>query len=284
MAKPRKRYVCQACGSVSSRWQGQCADCSEWNSLVEETGAAVTAFSARHDLRSGGRAVTLTSLDAEVELPPRAATGIAEFDRALGGGLVAGSATLIGGDPGVGKSTLLLQAAARIAARGLPVAYISGEEAADQVRPARAPARPRQCAAPACRGHFGARHPDHAGRGQGARLLVIDSIQTMHSDLIEGAPGTVSQVRASAQELIRYAKESGAALVLVGHVTKDGAIAGPRVLEHMVDTVLSFEGERSHQYRILRAAKNRFGGTDEIGVSRWSKRGWRRWPTHPLCF
>ena len=134
MAKPRKRYVCQACGSVASRWQGQCSDCAEWNTLVEDAGAVITPFSARHDLRSGGRAVDLVGLDADIALPPRMETGIAEFDRALGGGFVAGSATLIGGDPGIGKSTLLLQAAARIAARGAPVAYISGEEAADQVR------------------------------------------------------------------------------------------------------------------------------------------------------
>ena len=273
MAKPRKRYVCQACGSVSSRWQGQCPDCAEWNSLVEETGAAVTAFSARHDLRSGGRAVTLVGLDAEIELPPRASTGIAEFDRALGGGLVAGSATLIGGDPGVGKSTLLLQAAARIASRGLPVAYISGEEATDQVR-----LRARRLGLGSAPVQLAAATSVRdilttLGDGAPPALLVIDSIQTMHSDLIEGAPGTVSQVRASAGELIRFAKETGTALVLVGHVTKDGAIAGPRVLEHMVDTVLSFEGERSHQYRILRAAKNRFGGTDEIGVFAMAEAG-----------
>jgi DNA repair protein RadA/Sms len=266
MAKPRKRYVCQACGSISSQWQGQCSDCSEWNSLVEDAGAVVTPFAARHDLRSGGRPVALVGLDAEIELPARTSTGIAEFDRALGGGLVAGSATLIGGDPGIGKSTLLLQAAARIATKGLSVAYISGEEAADQVR-----LRARRlglgnapvqlAAATSVRDIL-----TTLGSGPPPALVVIDSIQTMHSDLIEGAPGTVSQVRASAGELIRFAKETGAAVVLVGHVTKDGSIAGPRVLEHMVDTVLSFEGERSHQYRILRAAKNRFGGTDEIGV------------------
>jgi DNA repair protein RadA/Sms len=266
MAKPRNRYVCQACGSISSQWQGQCSDCSEWNSLVEDSGAVVTPFAARHDLRSGGRPVALVGLDAEIELPARTSTGIAEFDRALGGGLVAGSATLIGGDPGIGKSTLLLQAAARIATKGLSVAYISGEEAADQVR-----LRARRlglgnapvqlAAATSVRDIL-----TTLGSGPPPALVVIDSIQTMHSDLIEGAPGTVSQVRASAGELIRFAKETGAAVVLVGHVTKDGSIAGPRVLEHMVDTVLSFEGERSHQYRILRAAKNRFGGTDEIGV------------------
>jgi DNA repair protein RadA/Sms len=272
MAKPRKRYVCQACGSVSSRWQGQCSDCAEWNTLVEDAGAVVTPFSARHDLRTGGRAVALVGLDSEVPLPERMSTGIKEFDRAVGGGLVAGSATLIGGDPGIGKSTLLLQAAANIAVKGLPVAYISGEEAADQVR-LRARrlglgSAPVQLAAASS-----VRDILTTLEAAPPALLVIDSIQTMHSDLIEGAPGTVSQVRASAQELIRFAKETGTALVLVGHVTKDGSIAGPRVLEHMVDTVLSFEGERSHQYRILRAAKNRFGGTDEIGVFAMAEEG-----------
>ncbi|MFL6856943.1 MAG: DNA repair protein RadA, partial [Allosphingosinicella sp.] len=266
MAKPRTRYVCQTCGSVSSRWQGQCADCSEWNTLVEDAGAVVTPFAARHNLRGGGRAFELVGLDKDVPLPERMATGIAELDRAMGGGIVAGSAILIGGDPGIGKSTLLLQAAAKIAGRGLPVAYISGEEATDQVR-----LRARRLGLGAAPVRLAAATSVRdilttLGEGPPPALLVIDSIQTMHSDLIEGAPGTVSQVRASAGELIRYAKESGCALVLVGHVTKDGAIAGPRVLEHMVDTVLAFEGERSHQYRILRATKNRFGGTDEIGV------------------
>jgi DNA repair protein RadA/Sms len=266
MAKAKTRYVCQLCGSVSPRWQGQCAECGEWNSLVEDAAGVVTPFSAKHDLRRGGRRVELVGLDAEAVLPARVATGIAEFDRALGGGLVAGSATLIGGDPGIGKSTLLLQAAAKIAAQGAPVAYISGEEAADQVR-----LRARRLGLGAAPLKLAAATSVRdilttLGEGAPPALVVIDSIQTMYSDLIEGAPGTVSQVRASAHELIRFAKESGAAIVLVGHVTKDGAIAGPRVLEHMVDTVLSFEGERSHQYRILRAMKNRFGGTDEIGV------------------
>src|SRR6201990_1584850 len=266
MAKPQKRYVCQACGSVATRWQGQCVDCSEWNTLVEEVGGNVTPFQAKHNLQSGGRAIALIGLDAEVALPDRMATGIAELDRAMGGGFVEASATLIGGDPGIGKSTLLLQAAASLARRGQRVVYVSGEEAADQVR-VRAKRRGRG-GAPVELGAATSTRDILTTLGQGQRpaLLVIDSIQTMHSDLIEGAPGTVSQVRASAQELIRYAKERGTALFLVGHVTKDGAIAGPRVLEHMVDTVLSFEGERSHLYRILRAAKNRFGGTDEIGV------------------
>lgn len=264
MAKAKKKYVCQQCGSVSYRWQGQCDDCGGWNTLAEEAGE--TIFAARHDLHSGGRAIALSSLDSAIALPPRETTGIAELDRALGGGLVAGSATLIGGDPGIGKSTLLLQAAARMAMRGLSVAYVSGEEAADQVR-----LRAQRLGlgqAPVQLASATSVRDILTTLGQGAppALLVIDSIQTMHSDLIEGAPGTVSQVRASAQELIRFAKDRGTAVVLVGHVTKDGSIAGPRVLEHMVDTVLSFEGERSHQYRILRAIKNRFGGTDEIGV------------------
>ncbi len=264
MAKPKKRYVCQSCGSVSGRWQGQCDDCKEWNTLAEEAGA--TVFEMKHHLRSGGRSIELVGLDSDIALPVRTSTGIAEFDRALGGGLVPGSGTLLGGDPGIGKSTLLLQAAANLARRGLSVAYISGEESADQVR-----LRARRLGlgdAPVQLASATSVRDILTTLGIGARpaLIIIDSIQTMHSDLIEGAPGTVSQVRASAQELIRFAKEGGSALMLVGHVTKDGSIAGPRVLEHMVDTVLAFEGERSHQYRILRANKNRFGGTDEIGV------------------
>ena len=264
MTRRQKRYVCQACGSVASKWAGQCDDCLEWNTLVEDAGGVVTPFSAKHNLQSGGRAVALVSLNSETRLPDRMPSGIAELDRALGGGFVAGSATLIGGDPGIGKSTLLLQAAARLALAGKSVAYVSGEEAADQVR-----LRARRLGlgnAPVGLAAATSVRDILATFPKAPDLLVIDSIQTMHSDLIEGAPGTVSQVRASAGELIRFAKERGTAVVLVGHVTKDGSIAGPRVLEHMVDTVLSFEGERSHQYRILRAIKNRFGGTDEIGV------------------
>ena len=276
MARAATRYVCQACGTATSRWQGQCADCGQWNTIQAEAAAVVTPFTAKHSLASGGRKFQMASLADDVALPKRLSTGIGELDRALGGaaggaagdvgGLVPGSVVLIGGDPGIGKSTLLLQAAGRMARDGHRVAYVSGEEAADQVR-----LRARR---------LGLARADVAlaaetsvrdilttlADGPPPAMLVIDSIQTMHSDTLEGAPGTVSQVRASAQELIRYAKTSGCALILVGHVTKDGQLAGPRVLEHMVDTVLYFEGERSHQYRILRAVKNRFGGTDEIGV------------------
>jgi DNA repair protein RadA/Sms len=283
MAKPKLRYVCQACGSLSSRWQGQCADCAEWNSLVQETAAVSSIFAAKHNLRGGGRTIELVGLDSEVALPERFATGIAEFDRAIGGGIVPGSAMLVGGDPGIGKSTLLLQVGARLAERGQRVVYVSGEESAEQIR-LRAVRlglgkSPVQLAAATS-----VRDILTTVEAEPPALLVIDSIQTMHSDLIDGAPGTVSQVRASAQELVRFAKEQGSAVVLVGHVTKDGAIAGPRVLEHMVDTVLSFEGERSHQYRILRAMKNRFGGTDEIGVFAMEEAGLSQVPDPSALF
>ncbi|MCJ2186344.1 DNA repair protein RadA [Novosphingobium beihaiensis] len=264
MAKPKRRYVCQACGSVAARWQGQCADCGEWNTLAED--APKTVFSAKHDLSSGGRTIAFTPLDQPGEMPRRRASGLAEFDRALGGGLVPGSAILMGGDPGIGKSTLLLQVSAHIANHGGLAVYVSGEEAAGQVRLraerlglSKAPIQ--MAAATSVRDIL-----TTLGTMDPPSMLVIDSIQTMHSDQIEGAPGTVSQVRGCAFELIRYAKENGVTLILVGHVTKDGTIAGPRVLEHMVDVVMSFEGERSHQYRILRSLKNRFGPVDEIGV------------------
>jgi len=264
MAKPKRRYVCTECGSVSARWQGQCGECQEWNTLVED--APETKFAAKHDLSAGGRAIVFEPLNAPSEPLVRRTTGLAEFDRALGGGIVPGSAILMGGEPGIGKSTLLLQAAAAIARGGNSAVYVSGEEATAQVRLRAsrlglADAPIRLAAATSVRDIL-----TTLSREQPPALLIIDSIQTMHSDMIEGAPGTVSQVRASAFELIRYAKESGVALVLVGHVTKDGTIAGPRVMEHMVDVVMSFEGERSHQYRILRALKNRFGAVDEIGV------------------
>ena len=266
MAKAKSRFVCQACGSVSSRWQGQCPDCAEWNTLVQEAAGVTSIFAAKHNLQGGGRAIELVGLDSPAALPERIVSGVAEFDRAVGGGIVPGSALLVGGDPGIGKSSLLLQIGAKMAEAGRSVVYVSGEESAAQgrlraIRRGLGKAPVRLAAATSVRDVL-----TTIGEGETPDLLVIDSIQTMHSDLIEGAPGTVSQVRASAQELVRFAKVHGTAVALVGHVTKDGAIAGPRVLEHMVDTVLSFEGERSHQYRILRALKNRFGGTDEIGV------------------
>ncbi|MBB3954675.1 DNA repair protein RadA [Novosphingobium sediminicola] len=271
MAKPKRRFTCTSCGSVTNRWQGQCADCGEWNTLAEE--APQTVFSAKHDLSSGGRAILFEPLDKADDKLVRRSTGIAEFDRALGGGLVPGSAILMGGDPGIGKSTLLLQASAKVAQAGGLAVYISGEEAPGQIR-LRAERLGLQSAPIRLASSTSVRDIlTTLGGMEAPALLVIDSIQCMHSDQIEGAPGTVSQVRGCAFELIRYAKENGAALVLVGHVTKDGSIAGPRVLEHMVDVVMAFEGERSHQYRILRNLKNRFGPVDEIGVFAMAGKG-----------
>ncbi len=263
MARGARQYVCQSCGAVSAKWSGQCDSCNEWNSIVEEAGTA----SAPKGLSPGkGRRVDFVPLDGETAESPRLTTRIAEFDRALGGGLVAGSAILIGGDPGIGKSTLLLQATAALAKSGAPCVYISGEEAVEQVR-----MRARRlglgdapvelAAATSVRDILTTLESREA-----PRCVVIDSIQTMFVDNLESAPGSVAQVRASAQEFIRMAKNRGISVLLVGHVTKEGQIAGPRVLEHMVDTVLYFEGERGHQFRILRAVKNRFGPGDEIGV------------------
>ncbi|MEO0413101.1 MAG: DNA repair protein RadA [Pseudomonadota bacterium] len=266
MAKAAIRYVCQNCGEVYAKWQGQCTACNEWNSISQEsapTGGHKSAVGARTKRTN---VIALSSLADKTPAPPRFTTGIAELDRTLGGGLVPGSATLIGGDPGIGKSTLLLEAAAKIAQTGKRVVYISGEEAVDQVR-----LRGRRMGlenAPISLGSATNLNNILAtiDDGPAPDAVIIDSIQTMYADELDAAPGTVSQVRASAQALIRYAKARDTAIFLVGHVTKDGQIAGPRVLEHMVDTVLYFEGERGHQFRILRGVKNRFGPTDEIGV------------------
>ncbi|MHA1538596.1 MAG: DNA repair protein RadA [Alphaproteobacteria bacterium] len=264
MAKPSPRFVCQSCGAVHGKWSGRCGDCGAWNTIVEEA----SGDTAPAGLGSGkGRKLTFTALadDKAGPEPARRVTGIAEFDRVTGGGLVPGSAVLVGGDPGIGKSTLMLQVAAGLAGAGA-AAYISGEESIDQIR-LRAGRLGLLDSPVALATATNVR--DIAGSieaADGPRLVIIDSIQTMYVDTIESAPGTVAQVRASAQALIRVAKRKGAILLLVGHVTKEGTIAGPRVLEHMVDTVLYFEGERGHQFRILRAVKNRFGPTDEIGV------------------
>lgn len=276
LAKPRKRYVCQACGSVTSQWAGQCADCREWNSLVEDAGNVVTPFAAKHDLRTGGRAVQLVGLDADIALPPRMSTGIAEFDRALGGGeggggLVAGSATLIGGDPGIGKSTLLLQALDSLS-RTMKALYVTGEESGAQVA-----MRSRRLG-------LGKSEVRVLAEIQLEKIMatldaerpavaVIDSIQTVYSEALASAPGSVAQVRECAAQLTRLAKASGTTIVLVGHVTKDGALAGPRVMEHIVDTVLYFEGDTHSSFRLVRAVKNRFGAAGEIGVFAMTEKG-----------
>jgi DNA repair protein RadA/Sms len=271
VAKPAERFVCQDCGAAFAKWSGKCAACGAWSTIVEEPAEPLVP----RGLSAGrGKPVVFSGLDdPELGDPPRLQSGVAEFDRVTGGGLVPGASVLIGGDPGIGKSTLLLQAAAALARGGARAAYISGEEGTAQIRMrARrlelADAPVELAAATSVRDMLAS-----LDSGDCPDVVVVDSIQTMFVDNLESAPGTVAQVRASAQELIRLAKRRDMALLLVGHVTKDGQIAGPRVLEHMVDAVLYFEGERGHQFRILRAVKNRFGPTDEIGVFEMSDRG-----------
>lgn len=271
MAKPALNYICQSCGSVHPRWAGQCASCGAWDTIVEEASSGFTKIK-KDTKRNVVELVPLKGADETVAHIP---TGITELDRVLGGGLVPGSAILIGGDPGIGKSTLLLQAVAAMAARNATCLYITGEESVEQVRLRGARLglsdMPVQVAAATSVGDI--LSTLKGVKQKGLTLLVIDSIQTMYVDSVESTPGTVSQVRTSAHELIAAAKQSGAVLVLVGHVTKEGQIAGPRVLEHMVDTVLYFEGDRGHSFRIVRAVKNRFGAANEIGVFEMTEQG-----------
>jgi DNA repair protein RadA/Sms len=294
MAKRETQFVCQQCGAAHSKWAGRCDACGGWNTLVEEAVASGPANSlAKSGTGKGlgkgrGRRLEFTGLQGDSREIPRRVTGIAEFDRVCGSGMVPGSALLVGGDPGIGKSTLLLQALAALAqgksGKAFRCAYISGEESLDQVRLRAArlgvERAPVELAASTSIRDIAA-VLDHAG---GPDIVVIDSIQTMYLDTLDSAPGTVSQVRASAQELIGLAKNRGFCLVLVGHVTKEGVIAGPRVLEHMVDTVLYFEGERGHQFRIMRAVKNRYGPTDEIGVFEMTDRGLAEVPNPSALF
>ncbi|NRB31676.1 MAG: DNA repair protein RadA [Rhizobiaceae bacterium] len=274
MASPKIQFICQNCGAAHPRWSGRCDSCGEWNTLVEESPSTGVATGPGKPLKKG-RVVPLEALDGDTREEPRIESGIAEFDRVTGGGLVRGSALLVGGDPGIGKSTLLMQASAALATKGHPVVYVSGEEAVAQVR-----LRAQRLGAAAAPVMLIAETNIEniittLEASQKPALVVIDSIQTLWTDRVESAPGTVSQVRSSAQAMIRFAKQSGCAVVLVGHVTKEGQIAGPRVVEHMVDAVLYFEGEGGHHFRILRGVKNRFGPTDEIGVFEMSDLGLR---------
>ncbi len=263
MAKATTAFTCTACGAVHKKWAGRCDACGAWNTIIEE--APLSQGPGRGLGAAKGRAVPLSGLSTSEPPPPRFLSGIDELDRVLGGGLVPGSALLVGGDPGIGKSTILLQAAAAFSRANYQAIYFSGEEASAQVR-MRA-VRLGLAEAPMRLGAetnlrnilttLDAERPD---------VAVIDSIQTLWSDTVEAAPGSVAQVRAAAHELVTFAKSRGVAVILVGHVTKDGQIAGPRVVEHMVDCVLYFEGERGHQFRILRSVKNRFGPSGEIGV------------------
>jgi DNA repair protein RadA/Sms len=281
--KPRGPYVCNACGAAQPKWSGQCPDCGAWNSIDEVPAAPLTpGRGGWAGAGQGAAALNPSEVLSLAEVAPqqqtRAPSGIAELDRVLGGGLVPGSVVLIGGDPGIGKSTLLLQAAAAVAER-LPVLYVTGEES------------PQQVSLRAHRlGLAGA-----AGQGSALRLLaetgveqilatvaavrprvlIVDSIQTLSTDLLTSAPGSVSQVRETAAQLVRFAKLTDTTVFLVGHVTKEGALAGPRVLEHMVDTVLYFEGEPDGTHRLIRAVKNRFGAVNELGVFLMTDKGLR---------
>ena len=263
MAKSPNAFTCTACGASHKKWAGRCDACGAWNTIVEE--APLSQGPGRGLGAHKGRAVPLSGLETTEAPPPRRLSGMEELDRVLGGGLVPGSAVLVGGDPGIGKSTLLLQGAAAFARRGLDAVYISGEEASAQVR-----MRAQRLGLADAPVRLGAetnlRDILTTLDSERPDLAIIDSVQTLWSDQVEAAPGSVAQVRAAAHELVTFAKRKGVAIFLVGHVTKDGQIAGPRVVEHMVDTVLYFEGERGHQFRILRSVKNRFGPADEIGV------------------
>jgi DNA repair protein RadA/Sms len=265
MAKSKTAYVCQSCGAQSAKWAGQCGECGEWNTLVETTVVA----SAR-GLRSGGMAGLAGSTGVQLleavaaEDTPRVSTEMSEMDRVLGGGLVAGSVILIGGDPGIGKSTLLLQVLAGVQ-RNLKTLYITGEESLTQVHMrAKRLGLPRLdlpvLAETSVERILGVLSIEKPG------LVVLDSIQTLYTESLDSAPGSVSQLRETAAQVVRHAKKTGCAVILVGHVTKEGAIAGPRVLEHMVDTVLYFEQDAGSRYRIVRAVKNRFGAVNELGV------------------
>jgi len=295
MAKAKTAYVCNQCGAEYGKWQGQCEACGAWNTLsefvVESAKPGVVRRSSYAGAAAQAQITPLTELAAQTDT--RARIGIGELDRVLGGGLVEGSVVLVGGDPGIGKSTLLLQTLGALGAR-MKSLYVSGEESLAQIA-ARAqrlglPLEPLRCLAETCverilesvqKEFFGAKH---SAQKDVPRVLVIDSIQTIWTELLTAAPGSVSQVRESAAKLVRYAKETGTSIFLVGHVTKEGGIAGPRVLEHMVDAVLYFEGEAGSRFRVLRAFKNRFGAVNELGVFAMSDKGLREVPNPSAIF
>jgi len=273
MAKIRKKYVCQNCGYTTSKWMGKCTECGEWNTFVEELDMPAPKASGGHASLERGvynkpKRIAEIAHRQEGRLP----TGNAELDRVLGGGIVHGGVILLGGDPGIGKSTILLQTAESLGQKGLKILYISGEESEEQLkmRALRMKVTSEniyflsEINVPYITRTILAEKPD---------LVVIDSIQTMYSPEITSAPGSVSQIRENTNALIQIAKKDGVAMVLVGHVTKEGSLAGPRILEHMVDTVLYFEGEKYHTYRMLRAVKNRFGSTNELGIFEMTQTG-----------
>ncbi len=272
MAKAKSLYICTECGSTQPKWQGQCPDCNAWNTLVETVAEKPAASGHRFaSLAPASGVQTLGKVEAREA--PRLTSGIDEFDRVLGGGLVSGGVVLIGGDPGIGKSTLLLQCLASLSARA-PVLYVSGEESAEQIA---LRAQRLEVSAPdlPLYAEINLEKILKTLEARQPRVAVIDSIQTLWSDALTSAPGSVAQVRECAAQLTRFAKQTGITLLFVGHVTKDGTLAGPRVLEHIVDTVLYFEGDSHSSFRLVRAVKNRYGSVNELGVFAMTDRGLR---------
>ncbi|MEP7326498.1 MAG: DNA repair protein RadA [Gemmatimonadota bacterium] len=274
MAKAKSVYRCSECGHDHPKWAGRCEGCGAWNTIAEEPLSLPSHAPSGGRGRRGGQGGPEPSRlrDIAESRLVRWKTGLEEFDFVLGGGIVPGSMTLVGGEPGIGKSTLLLQAAARLEAAGLPVLYVSGEESPDQLR-LRADRLTEDSGAVHVLGETRLDAILMAAAALPAQVLILDSIQTVYSETLEGAPGNVGQVRECAARLMRFAKETGIAVITVGHVTKGGGLAGPKTLEHIVDTVLYFEGEGVHDYRLLRATKNRFGSVDELGVFSMTERG-----------
>ncbi len=275
MVKAKSMYSCTECGASAPKWQGQCPGCGEWNTLVEAIAEVATPAAKRFGasfapLAASSKPQDLASIRPREE--PRLATGVEEFDRVLGGGLVAGGVVLIGGDPGIGKSTLLLQALARLAEAGQPVLYVSGEESGEQIA-LRANRLQLPAAGLRLLAEINLEKIITALQDEKPLVAVIDSIQTLWSDALQSAPGSVAQVRECAAQLTRFAKQTGVCIILVGHVTKEGALAGPRVLEHIVDTVLYFEGDTHSSFRLVRAVKNRFGAVNELGVFAMTDKG-----------
>ncbi len=281
--KDKAQFVCNNCGTIHNKWAGKCDSCNNWNCIEESS--AITGIGARPNLKSiVGKEIVLTSLCGEIETLPRIKTNLGELDRVTGGGFVPGSAILLGGDPGIGKSTLLTQTCNALNIKNFNVVYVSGEESIAQIR-----LRSKRLNIMESNVKLAAETNVEniiatLLKINNLDLVIIDSIQTLWSDLVESAPGTVTQVRASVQEMIRFAKNTNTTVILVGHVTKEGQIAGPRVVEHMVDTVLYFEGDKSHHYRILRTIKNRFGPTDEIGVFEMTSTGLQQVENPSLMF
>jgi DNA repair protein RadA/Sms len=287
MAKARTAYVCSECGAEFNKWQGQCGECGAWNTLseivLESAAAAKSPASRRGGWAGKVDAPRVTALkDVRHHEDARVSTGIGEFDRVLGGGLVEGAVVLVGGDPGIGKSTLLLQAIAGMAAT-LPGLYVTGEESLAQVA-GRAARLELPLDGVNALAETGVERILEQAASLQPKLIVADSVQTLWTESLTAAPGSVSQVRESAARLVRYAKETGAAIFLVGHVTKEGGIAGPRVLEHMVDAVLYFEGDSGSRFRVLRAFKNRFGAVNELGVFAMGEKGLREVPNPSAIF